>query len=190
MTRQHLIQPGPLARPVRTAPALADPPPRAADIVIVGSGMAGSTLAYALRDRGARVLVLERSDFLPQEPQNWDPQAVFWDKRYKPAEEWHAGDGTAYQPGVYYWVGGNTKMFGAALTRFRAEDFGELVAYNLHEDVGVEPCRCVRKASGCSATMLCSASTRRKETCRLRIAWGVASRHWQASRPHALLYGC
>jgi choline dehydrogenase-like flavoprotein len=127
MTRQHLIQPGPLARPVRTTPARADPPPRAADIVIVGSGMGGSTLAYALRDRGARVVVLERGDVLPQEPQNWDPQAVFWDTRYKPAEEWHAGDGTAYQPGVYYWVGGNTKMFGAALTRFRAEDFGELV---------------------------------------------------------------
>ncbi len=101
-------------------------PPRSADIVIVGSGMGGGTLAYALRNLGASVLVLERGDFLPREPQNWDPWAVFQTGRYKPHETWQAGDGTAYQPGVYYWVGGNTKMFGAALTRFREEDFGEL----------------------------------------------------------------
>ncbi len=117
----------PVSRPaLRVDDPGAAPPPRAADIVVVGSGMGGSTLAYALRHRGARVLVLERGDFLPQEPQNWDPWAVFRDRRYKPHEEWRAGDGAAYQPGVYYWVGGNTKMFGAALTRFRKEDFGPL----------------------------------------------------------------
>src|SRR5579883_3231184 len=84
-------------------------PPRSADIVIVGSGMGGGTLAYALRNLGARVLVLERGDFLPREPQNWDPWAVFRDKRYKPKELWRDSDGRLYQPGVYYWVGGNTK---------------------------------------------------------------------------------
>ena len=88
--------------------------------------MGGGTLAYALRNLDARILVLERGDFLPREPQNWDPWAVFRDKRYKPKELWRAGDGRLYQPGVYYWVGGNTKMFGAALTRFRKEDFGAL----------------------------------------------------------------
>lgn len=123
--QQHPWQ-APVEEPGHSSAPCDDTPPRAADIVIVGSGMGGGTLAYALRNRGARVLVLERGDFLPQEPQNWDPWAVFRDKRYKPQEEWRAGDGTPYQPGVYYWVGGNTKMFGAALTRFRREDFGEL----------------------------------------------------------------
>src|SRR5436309_9652097 len=93
-------QPVEVAAPVPTPGAA--PPPRAADIVIVGSGMGGGTLAYALRNRGARVLVLERGDFLPQEPQNWEPWAVVWDKRYKPRELWRAGEGRLYRPGVYY----------------------------------------------------------------------------------------
>src|SRR5437868_3310968 len=87
------------------------PLPQSADIVIVGSGMGGGTLAYALRHLGARILVLERGDFLPQELQNWEPWAVFRDGRYKPSERWRAGEGGLYQPGVYYFVGGNTKMF-------------------------------------------------------------------------------
>ncbi len=118
------LQPVEGATPVLSQPT--DPPPRSADIVIVGSGMGGGTLAYALRNLGASVLLLERGNFLPRERQNWDPWAVFRDGRYKTSERWQAGDGTLYQPGVYYWVGGNTKMFGAALTRFRREDFGEL----------------------------------------------------------------
>jgi choline dehydrogenase-like flavoprotein len=96
-----------------------------ADIVIIGSGMGGSTLAYALRDLGARVLVLERGDFLPTERQNWEAPAVFGG-RYKTTESWVDGDGRPYTPGMHYWVGGNTKVFGAALTRFRREDFGVL----------------------------------------------------------------
>lgn len=96
-----------------------------ADIVIIGSGMCGSTLAYALRDLGAQVLVLERGAFLPAEPQNWDSRAVFGG-RYKPSEAWVDGDGKEYKPGMHYWVGGNTKFYGAALTRFRQEDFDAL----------------------------------------------------------------
>src|SRR5947199_52396 len=61
---------------------------RAYDIVIIGTGMGGGTLAYALRDSGARLLLLERGDFLPQEPQNWSPEEVFDRRRYKPAETW------------------------------------------------------------------------------------------------------
>ncbi|WUH99563.1 GMC family oxidoreductase [Spirillospora sp. NBC_00431] len=96
-----------------------------ADIVIVGSGMGGGTLAYALRGLGIRVLILERGDFLPTERQNWEATAVF-SGRYRADERWRDGDGRDYKPGVHYWVGGNTKMFGAALTRLRKEDFGEL----------------------------------------------------------------
>ena len=103
-----------------------DVPPRHADVVIVGSGMGGSMLAHSLRDSGLDILVLERGDFLPSEPENWDATEVFGRHRYANAETWRSSDGSAYKPGQYYWVGGNTKMFGAALTRFRAEDFGTL----------------------------------------------------------------
>ena len=94
------------------------------DFIIVGSGMGGGTLAYALRESGARILLIERGDFLPQEPQNWQVSAVFDQGRYKPDEDWiDARTGAAFKPGVHYYVGGNTKVYGAALPRFRREDF-------------------------------------------------------------------
>lgn len=96
------------------------------DIVIIGSGMGGGVLARALKDSGARILILERGDFLPQEPENWSPEAVFLDNRYKTKETWRTASGESYHPGVHYWVGGNTKLYGAALPRLRAEDFGAL----------------------------------------------------------------
>ena len=105
------------------------------DIAVIGSGMAGATTAFALRDSGARVLIIERGDFLPREAANWDPAAVFGEKRYKNAEDWYEGKtGTAFLPGVHYWVGGNTKVYGACLPRFREQDFGEI----RHPD-GVSP---------------------------------------------------
>jgi len=97
------------------------------DIIIIGTGMGGGTLAYALRDCGARILLIERGDFLPQEAQNWQVAAVFGENRYKPAETWiDASDGGRFKPGVHYFVGGNTKVYGAALPRFRREDFEAL----------------------------------------------------------------
>ena len=97
------------------------------DIVIIGSGMGGSTLANAIRDSGGRVLVVERGDFLPREPANWSPAEVFQRLRYKNAEKWYDGTtGRAFGPGVHYYVGGNTKVYGACLPRFRAQDFQEI----------------------------------------------------------------
>jgi choline dehydrogenase-like flavoprotein len=96
------------------------------DVVIVGSGMGGGTLAWALRDSGVKVLLLERGDFLPSEPQNWSPEAVFVENRYKAAERWRDASGGWFSPGVHYFVGGNTKVYGAALPRLRREDFGEI----------------------------------------------------------------
>ncbi len=97
---------------------------RSHDIIIIGTGAGGATLAYALRDSGARILLIERGDYLPREPQNWSPEAVFDRKRYKPRESWqNAADGQRFQPGVHYVVGGNTKVYGAALQRLRREDF-------------------------------------------------------------------
>jgi len=95
------------------------------DFIIIGTGMGGGALAYALRDSGAKILLLERGDFLPQEAQNWQVDAIFKENRYKPAEDWiDEASGSAFKPGVHYYVGGNTKVYGAALPRFRVEDFG------------------------------------------------------------------
>jgi len=96
------------------------------DIVIVGTGIGGGTLAWGLRNSGARILLIERGDFLPQEPQNWSPEAVFSEQRYKSNEYWETVDGRHFKPGVHYCVGGNSKVYGAALPRFRKEDFEDL----------------------------------------------------------------
>ncbi|MCA9880281.1 MAG: NAD(P)-binding protein, partial [Thermomicrobiales bacterium] len=90
-----------------------------ADVVIIGSGMGGGTLAWALRDLGARILLVERGDFLPAEPQNWSAAAVFVENRYKAKERWRDQRGNWFSPGVHYFVGGNTKVFGAAFPRLR-----------------------------------------------------------------------
>ncbi|MED4784895.1 GMC family oxidoreductase [Brevibacillus choshinensis] len=97
------------------------------DIIIIGTGAGGATLAHALKDSGAKVLLVERGDYLPREPENWDVKAVFSEKRYKPKESWYDDRGKPFSPGVHYVVGGNTKVYGAVLIRFREQDFEELV---------------------------------------------------------------
>src|SRR5215203_1009774 len=87
------------------------------DLIIIGTGAGGGTLAYALANSGMRILLVERGDYLPQEPQNWQPRVVFDERRYKPDETWYDQDGKPFHPGVHYFVGGNTKVYGAALPR-------------------------------------------------------------------------
>ncbi len=96
-----------------------------AHVVIVGSGMGGGTLAWGLAQRGIDTLVIERGEVLPREPQNWSPEAVFLERRYKPDETWLDDDGNEFHPGVHYVVGGNTKVYGASLPRLRERDFAE-----------------------------------------------------------------
>lgn len=96
-----------------------------AHVVIVGSGMGGGTLAWGLAQRGIDTLVLERGTALPREAQNWSPEAVFVERRYKPAETWLDDEGGEFHPGVHYVVGGNTKVYGASLPRLRERDFAE-----------------------------------------------------------------
>ena len=97
------------------------------DVIIVGTGAGGGTLAYGLAGSGKRVLLLERGDFLPRETGNWDPKQVFVEGRYISKDTWFEGeDGGAFQPQVHYFVGGATKLYGAALYRLRPGDFGEL----------------------------------------------------------------
>ena len=89
------------------------------DVIIIGSGAGGGTLAYRLAPSGKRILILERGEYLPREHENWSSQAVFAENRYKARETWHDQHGTSFHPDIHYWVGGNTKMYGAVLLRLR-----------------------------------------------------------------------
>ncbi|MBI4289385.1 MAG: GMC family oxidoreductase [Chloroflexi bacterium] len=97
------------------------------DVIIVGTGAGGGTLTHRLAQSGKRILVLERGKFLPREKANWDTVQVFQRDRYHTDEIWYANDTTQLRPGVGYWVGGNTKVYGAALFRLRKRDFERVV---------------------------------------------------------------
>ncbi len=94
------------------------------DAIIIGSGAGGGTLALHLAQAGKRILILERGPFMPQEKLNWDTSAVFLDNRYHTKETWQDKDGKDLHPQQAYFVGGQTKVYGAAMFRMRAEDFG------------------------------------------------------------------
>jgi choline dehydrogenase-like flavoprotein len=96
------------------------------DVIIVGTGAGGGTLAHTLAPSGRQILLLERGNFLPRETDNWDPRPVFVDGRYISPDTWYDADGKPFQPQVHYFVGGATKLYGAALYRMRPGDFGEL----------------------------------------------------------------
>jgi len=93
------------------------------DIVIIGTGAGGGTMAHALAKTGARILVLERGEAIPREPENWNPGAVWKDLRYRTQERWLDERGREFRPYTHYCVGGNTKFWGSVLYRFRREDF-------------------------------------------------------------------
>ena len=104
------------------------------DVIIIGSGAGGGTLAGHLAPSGKKVLLLERGGWLPREIENWDAGEVFVKNRYVSADTWYDDKGKGFQPGIHYYVGGQTKFYGAALYRLRREDFGEL----RHHD-GISP---------------------------------------------------
>ena len=104
------------------------------DVIIVGTGAGGGTLARHLAPSGKSILLVERGDWLRREPENWQAQDVSVDNRYVSHDTWFDHKGHAFQPQIHYFVGGATKLYGAALYRMRREDFGEL----RHHD-GVSP---------------------------------------------------
>jgi choline dehydrogenase-like flavoprotein len=93
------------------------------DIVIIGSGAGGGTMAHALAPSGARTLVVERGEPVPVEPENWSPEAVWKHLRYRTTERWLDGSDRMFRPYTHYCVGGNTKFWGSVLYRLRREDF-------------------------------------------------------------------
>src|SRR3990172_3904484 len=96
------------------------------DVIIIGTGAGGGTLAYRLAPSGKRILLLERGDYVRRERENWDTRAVNVEGRYNTKDVWRDVEGRPLHPHTNYCVGGNTKFYGAALFRLRREDFGEL----------------------------------------------------------------
>jgi choline dehydrogenase-like flavoprotein len=104
------------------------------DVIIIGSGAGGGTLAYHLAPSGKKILLIERGDYVRREKDNWSSRAVNVDAKYHARETWRDKDGKPLHPHTNYYVGGNTKFYGAALFRLRQQDFGELV-----HDGGISP---------------------------------------------------
>ena len=104
------------------------------DIIVIGSGPGGASLAQSLAPTGKRILMIERGDYLPRSRKNWDAKTVFVDGAYQAKETWYGRTGEEFHPGLHYYVGGNSKVYGAALLRLRERDFGEL----RHKD-GISP---------------------------------------------------
>ncbi|MGI4848499.1 MAG: GMC oxidoreductase [Janthinobacterium lividum] len=104
------------------------------DVIVIGSGPGGATLAHRLAATGKKILLLERGGYLKREPANWDSKTVFIDAKYQARETWFGGDGSSFKPGLHYYVGGNSKVYGAALLRMRERDFEEI----RHQD-GISP---------------------------------------------------
>ncbi|MEO7072219.1 MAG: GMC family oxidoreductase [Rhodanobacter sp.] len=93
------------------------------DVIVVGTGPGGAALAQRLAPSGKRILLVERGDYLPRSQANWDAKAVFVDAAYQACETWYDKDGQPFRPGLHYFVGGNSKVYGAALFRLRERDF-------------------------------------------------------------------
>ncbi len=93
------------------------------DLIVIGTGPGGATLAHRLASMGKNILILERGDYLPRSRANWDAKTVFVDGAYQTKEVWYDKNGKPFHPGLHYFVGGNSKMYGAALFRLRERDF-------------------------------------------------------------------
>jgi choline dehydrogenase-like flavoprotein len=96
------------------------------DLIIIGTGAGGGTLAYKLAPAGKKILLLERGDYVAREKDNWSTRAVNVEAKYNTKESWYDKDGKPLHPHTNYYVGGNTKFYGAALFRLRERDFGEI----------------------------------------------------------------
>jgi len=96
------------------------------DVLVIGSGPGGATTAARVAETGKRVLILERGDFLPRERDNWDSRAVFGAAKYTADETFYDLRDRPFRPELHYCVGGNSKVYGAALVRLLPSDFGEV----------------------------------------------------------------
>ena len=124
------------------------------DVIIIGSGAGGGTLAHRLAPSGKKILLLERGGYLPRERENWDSTEIFARERYVTAERWYDGDGVAFRPHAQYFVGGNTKVYGGALLRLRERDFQAVEHYG-----GLSPAWPISVARASPRCELCAHTT-------------------------------
>ena len=89
--------------------------------------MGGATCAAGLAPTGARILILERGARLRDSADARDARAIFQRGVFRPDETWLDGAGQPFNPGNYYYVGGNSKLYGAVLFRYRERDFEPVV---------------------------------------------------------------
>jgi choline dehydrogenase-like flavoprotein len=99
------------------------------DVIIIGTGAGGGTLAHRLAPFGKKILLLERGGYLPRERENWESREVFGRERYVTSERWFDKHGVEFRPHAHYFVGGNTKVYGGALFRLRERDFQDVQHY-------------------------------------------------------------
>ncbi len=110
------------------------------DAIIIGSGFGGACTADVLVRAGKRVLMLERGDWVPRGPHNWEPDGSLdltpYYSKETPYEVAPGSDSTvslldrlvtgrtkAKEVGGYYCVGGPSVFYGAVSLRLRTEDF-------------------------------------------------------------------
>ena len=115
------------------------------DVIIIGTGAGGATLAHRLAPTGLKILILERGDYVRREKANWSSLEVNLKGRYLAQENWRTKDGEVLHPHTNYNVGGNTKFFGAALFRLREADFGEIRHHGGVSPHGLSPTRTSRR---------------------------------------------
>ena len=100
------------------------------DVVVIGSGPGGATTAARVAETGRRVLLLEQGDYLPRERDNWNSEAVFGEAKYTARETFYDRHDRPFWPELHYYVGGNSKVYGAALFRLLPHDFGDVIHPN------------------------------------------------------------
>ena len=96
------------------------------DLIVIGSGPGGGSLAQRLAPAGKRILMLKRGGYLPRSRANWDAKTVFVDGKYQATDTWYGKTGESFTPSRHHYVGGNSRVYEAALLRLRERDFAAL----------------------------------------------------------------
>ena len=146
------------------------------DVIIIGTGAGGGTLAHKLAPSGKRSCSSSAATTCRARRTTGTPQPSTSKASTRPRKCGATQDGKALHPHTNYYVGGNTKFYGAALFRLRREDFGE-----------IQPLRRRSRRPGRSPTTIWSPTTRRPSsstTCTASAAKIRPSRRPAAPYPH------
>jgi choline dehydrogenase-like flavoprotein len=96
------------------------------DVIIIGTGAGGGTLARKLAPTGKKILLLERGELIYRESSELIDTEVFKKEQFHAPESWYDETGEPFYPQTYYAVGGNTKIWSGVLQRMRERDFGQV----------------------------------------------------------------